>query len=175
MVVWCVYEYRLPRILYRFSKLHLTQYICAMYIYFSDKGVTLLVSIAETQLEGREFRRARILIRVCVETLSDSKVVVSLSPGLHARVPSQDRPVRGRSLDLWSDTQPVVTFGCTSPVSSMYVMFVFIPKGQSTWSWSLLSCNKNTINMNKALNMTNAKTDLLRSSIKSAAMRACKM
>lgn len=62
----------------------------------------------------------------------------------------------------------------TSAVSSMYVMLVLTPSGQSTWSMSLLSCSKKTISTNKALNMKKANTDLFRSSIRSAAIRACK-
>ena len=56
----------------------------------------------------------------------------------------------------------------------MYVMLVLTPSGQSTWSISLLSCSKKTISTNNALNMKKANTDLFLSSMRSAAIRACK-
>lgn len=62
----------------------------------------------------------------------------------------------------------------TSPVSSMYVTLVRIPSGHLTWIWSLLSCSRNTTNTKRELNIKNAKTDLLRSSISSLAILACK-
>lgn len=61
----------------------------------------------------------------------------------------------------------------TSEVSSMNVILVLIPNGQSMWILSLFNCNKNTINTNNELNMKNAKTDLLRSSTRSFATRSC--
>lgn len=61
----------------------------------------------------------------------------------------------------------------TSDVSSMYVMFVLTPNGQTMWSLSLFNCNKKTINTNKALAMKKANTDLFLNSIKSEAIRAC--
>lgn len=54
-------------------------------------------------------------------------------------------------------------------------MFVLTPSGHLTWIWSLLSCSKNTIRTNNALNMKKANTDLLRSSIKSDAILACQI
>lgn len=74
------------------------------------------------------------------------------------------------------DCTGVVTYCLvfTSAVSSMYVMLVLTPSGQSTWSISLLSCSKKTIRTNKALNMKKANTDLFLSSMRSAAIRACK-
>lgn len=47
------------------------------------------------------------------------------------------------------------------------------PNGQLIWILSLFNCIRKTTSTKSALNMKNAKTDLLRSSIKSFATRAC--
>lgn len=59
----------------------------------------------------------------------------------------------------------------TSPVSSMNVMFVLIPSGHSTCNFSLFNCSRKTTSTKSALNIMNAKTDLLRKSFKSRAIR----
>lgn len=61
----------------------------------------------------------------------------------------------------------------TSCVVSSYVIFVRTPNGHLTCKLSLFSCNKNTINTNRALIMKKANTELFRSSFKSAAIRSC--
>ena len=58
-------------------------------------------------------------------------------------------------------------------MSSVIVMLVLTPKGQSMWRISLLRVNMKTIRTKRALNIAKKNTDLSLNSFNPAVIRAC--